>query len=88
MRTERGSLSPPRSSVRKVTIARPHRLQGGHRVGVVLLLGGQIGPLEVQELGAEQPDRFAPTLDRVRHLLDQLDVGRQVHPLPSRVTAG
>ncbi len=55
-------LSPPRSSVRMMTRVRQHALRD-LAVGLVLvLLGRELGAIEVEELGAIKPDAFRAAL--------------------------
>ena len=73
-----GSLSPPRSKVRKRDLAAVQGADHRHRVPVLLFLGRQIGPLEVEELGPEQPDRLGARIEGGGYLGQTLDVGGQV----------
>ena len=54
-------------------------LERRDRVRVLLVLGGQLRALEVEELGAEQPDRLGAQIDGDRDLLEHLDVRLQVN---------
>ena len=78
MRTDGGSLSPPRSSVRKVTVRPPTLLSAATACAYCSSSDGQIGAFEIEELGAEQADRLGAQLDGDRDLLQHLDVGLQV----------
>lgn len=62
-------LSPPTSSVRTITGSPPRVEDGTERRGL-LLLRGQVGPVEVEELGAEQAHALRAVCDgrpRLRH---------------------